>query len=174
MLDPIPERPHIPASYGFSSATRHTPPDWESIAEQLRASRNYWICSVSPDGYPHALPVWGVWVENHLYFVTKRASRKGRNLLSNPRVAIHLESGDDCVILEGAVDVVTDSAAIARADDAYAAKYQDAETGEPFHLPDDPSGGNVVFVLRPRVAFTWMEHNFVSSSFRWTFAAAAV
>ena len=97
MLDPTPERPHIPESYGFSSATRHTPADWESIRERIGVSRNYWICSVSPDGYPHALPVWGVWLENHLYLVTKRASKKARNLLSNPKVAIHLESGDDVV-----------------------------------------------------------------------------
>src|SRR5919198_5678505 len=109
MRDPIPERPHIPASYGFSSATRHTPPDWQSIGERLRTARNYWICSVSPDGYPHALPVWGVWLENQLYFVTKRASKKGRNLLSNPKVAIHLESGDDVVSFQGRVVEVLDN-----------------------------------------------------------------
>src|SRR6476661_4454213 len=94
MTNPRPERPEIPASYGFTASTPHKPPAWDSITESLRTSRNYWICSISPDGQPHALPVWGVWFEDHLYFVTKRASKKARNLLDNPKVAIHLESRD--------------------------------------------------------------------------------
>ncbi len=100
MSIPKPERPVIPETYGFTASTPHKPPAWQSIAEQIRASRNYWICSVSP--------VWGLWFEDQLYFVTKRASKKGRNLLANPKVAIHLESGDDVVAFQGRVVEVTD------------------------------------------------------------------
>jgi hypothetical protein len=145
MLDPTPERPHIPESYGFSPATRHLPPDWKSIGEQIRASRNYWICSVSPDGYPHALPVWGVWVENHLYFVTKRASKKARNLLANPKVAIHLESGDDVVSFQGSVVEVVDEHQLAKV----AARYTEKYNGDRID-----STVEVVFELAARVAYT--------------------
>jgi hypothetical protein len=160
MLNPIPERPKIPESYGFSSATRHTPPDWESIGEQLHTSHNYWICSVSPDGYPHALPVWGVWVENQLYFVTKRASKKGRNLLSNPKVAVHLESGDDVVSFQGRVVEVVDEHSLSKVAAIYSEKY----TGDQINLAIE-----VVFKLVARLAFTWLERNYHETATRWRF-----
>lgn len=28
----------------------------------------YWISSVSKDGIPHAVPVWGIWFENRKFF----------------------------------------------------------------------------------------------------------
>ena len=40
--------------------------------------------------------------------------RKGRNLAENPNVAVHLESGDDVVILEGVAEVVTDPGLVER------------------------------------------------------------
>ena len=164
MLDPTPERPHIPESYGFSSATRHTPPDWESIRERMGASRNYWICSVSPDGYPHALPVWGVWLENHLYFVTKRASKKARNLLANPKVAIHLESGDDVVSFQGSVVEVADKLQLAKVAIIYSEKYN----GDQINLEIE-----VVFELVARFAFTWLERNYHQTATRWRFEELA-
>ncbi len=62
-------------------------------------------------------------MENHLYFVTKRASKKGRNLLSNPRVAIHLESGDDVVSFQGSVVEVVDKQHLAKVAATYSEKY---------------------------------------------------
>jgi len=160
MLNPKPERPSIPASYGFTPSTPHTPPNWDDIGERIRASRNYWICSISPDGYPHALPVWGVWVNNQLYFVTKRASKKARNLLSNPKVAIHLESGDDVVSFQGSVVEVTDSRRLAKVAAVYSEKYD----GDQIY-PDL----EVVFALMPRLAFTWQEKNYHETATRWRF-----
>src|SRR5512133_2108873 len=124
MTTPKPERPTIPASYGFTPTTPHKPPIWTIIEEQIRLSHNYWICSISPTGYPHALPVWGVWLDQRLYFVTKRASKKGRNLLSNPKVAVHLESGDNVVAFQGKVVEVTDQQQLSQVAAAYATKYQ--------------------------------------------------
>jgi general stress protein 26 len=164
MLNPKPERPNIPETYGFTPSTPHTSPDWESVSERLRASRNYWICSVSPDGYPHALPVWGVWVDNGLYFVTKRASKKGRNLLSNPKVAIHLESGDDVVSFQGIVAEVTDPRRLAHVAASYSEKYNGDQI--------DP-GIEVVFELLPRLAFTWLERNYHETATRWRFGESA-
>ncbi|MDQ3926308.1 MAG: pyridoxamine 5'-phosphate oxidase family protein [Actinomycetota bacterium] len=65
----------------------------------------------------------GVWVEGTLYFGTSRGSRKGRNLATNPALTVHLESGDDVVIIEGMVEEVTDRALLATVDAAYQAKY---------------------------------------------------
>ena len=41
-------------------------------------------------------------------------TRKGRNLAENPNVAVHPESGDDVVILEGVAEVVTDPGLVER------------------------------------------------------------
>jgi Pyridoxamine 5'-phosphate oxidase len=160
MSNPRSERPDIPASYGFTASTPHTPPTWDSITERIRSSRNYWICSISPDSQPHALPVWGVWFEDRLYFVTKRASKKARNLLANPKVAIHLESGDDVVSFQGRVEEVSDPTRLAQVAAVYATKYNGDEI-----YPDI----EVVFELRPRLAFTWLERDYHQTATRWRF-----
>src|SRR4051794_40830493 len=98
---PLPERPGMPEGYGISRESDGLLP-WSWAEERLEASHNYWIVTASPDGRPHAMPVWGVWTGGALYFATSRASRKGRNLAANPRLVVHLESGDEAVILEGA------------------------------------------------------------------------
>ena len=85
---------------------------WDWVRDQMATSRNYWIGSTRPDGKPHAAPVWGVWVDDTLYFSTGRTSRKARNLAANPAVVVHLESGDETVILEGAVEPLTDQHAV--------------------------------------------------------------
>ena len=55
---PIGQRPAM-AAYGTDS------PDWEALpwgwaAERLVPNKNYWVVTVSANGAPHALPVWGV------------------------------------------------------------------------------------------------------------------
>src|SRR2546425_1061199 len=85
---------------------------WSWAVERLLAARNYWICSTRPDGPPHAAPVWGLWLDDAVWFSTDRASRKGRNLLASPTVVVHLESGDDVVILEGEAELVQDETAL--------------------------------------------------------------
>jgi pyridoxamine 5'-phosphate oxidase-like protein len=160
MTNPRPERPEIPASYGFTASTPHKPPAWDSITESLRTSRNYSICSISPDAQPHALPVWGVWFEDHLYFVTKRASKKARNLLANPKVAIHLESGDDVISFQGRVIEVSDPTRLAQVAVVYSSKYHGDEI-----YPEI----EVVFELLPHLAFTWLENNYHHTATRWRF-----
>jgi nitroimidazol reductase NimA-like FMN-containing flavoprotein (pyridoxamine 5'-phosphate oxidase superfamily) len=154
----------MPASYGLPAEPSEAgPADWQRAREQLVAARNYWIVTCGAGGRPHAMPVWGVWLDDALLFSTGRASRKGRDLAANPRVVAHLESGDDAVILEGAVEELTDAATLARFADAYEAKYA--------FRPDTTDPANVTYALAPRVAFTWLEADFVRSATRWTFAA---
>ncbi len=81
--------------------------EWKRVSQQLRQSRNYWIATTTPDGLPHAVPVWGVWVDGALYFGTDRRSRKARNLATNQGAVVHLEGRDDAVILEGFAEEIT-------------------------------------------------------------------
>ncbi len=166
---PVAGRPHMPG-YGISESAEGML-SWEWVTDRLAASKNYWIVTASQDGRPHAMPVWGVWSEDALYFSTGRQTRKARNLAGNPRLAVHLESGDDAVMLEGEAEDLTEFSALSVVDDAYAAKYPNPETGEGFRII--PAGGNDsgVYRLRPRVVMAWRESDFPTSATRWRFPA---
>ena len=53
---------------------------------------------------PHVAPVWGVVVGDVLYVYTERSTVKARNLAVDARVAVHLESAEDVVIVHGEVE----------------------------------------------------------------------
>jgi len=155
-------RPTMPRSYGLHPAAAGSGLlDWDWAEARLRTARSYWITSVRPDGRPHAMPVWGVWLDGALLFDTARDSRKGRNLAANPSVVAHLESGEEVVILEGRAAEVTDRPTL----ENYAAAYQD-KYAIALDLTDE---GNITLGVRPERAFAWRESDFPSSATRWEF-----
>lgn len=158
----------MPAGYGIASGAEGQL-TWGWVEEQLSGSRNYWVVSASRSARPHAMPVWGIWLDGTLYFSTSRASRKGRNLLANPRLVAHLESGDFVVVLEGTAREVLSAELLAAADVAYSAKYVNRDTGEPYLISWDAGASNVVFALRPTTVLAWHEASFPTSATRWTF-----
>jgi PPOX class probable F420-dependent enzyme len=139
--------------------------DWSYVSDQMAASRNYWICTTRPDGRPHITPVWGVWVDEAFYFGTDPSSVKGRNLAANPALVVHLESGDDCVVIEGDAEALVnpDPAQFARIADAYAAKYGSIK----LEYPTGPG----TYTIRPRVVFAWLERDFPNTATRWRFTS---
>lgn len=136
--------------------------NWQFAVERLEQARNYWVATAAPTGQPHAVPVWGAWVDGTLYFGTAPTTRTARNLAANPAVAVHLESGDEVVALEGEARPVTtlDPATFARLTEALTKKYDE----EP---PESPEG---FYVVRPRVAYGWTLATFPRSVTRWQFA----
>lgn len=96
-----------------------------------------------PDGYPNTTLVWGLWVDQAFYFGAGPRTRKERHLAENPYVAVHPESGDDVVILEGVAEVVTDLGLVERLFPS-SARYRMGSR--------DVEGS---YVVRPRVAFVW-------------------
>jgi PPOX class probable F420-dependent enzyme len=129
---------------------------------RLREARNYWLTTTRADGRPHAMPVWGVWLDDGLWFGTGLESVKGRNLTRDPRAVVHLESGDDVVILEGTAERAESDAAYA----AYAEKYGIDASAEAFAAM--PQVG-ALFRFTPTVAHTWLEASFEESQARHTF-----
>ena len=107
--------------------------------------------------------MWGFWIEGALYFGTARSSRKARNLAHNGAVSIHLESGDDVVILEGnAVEVdLNDAATFKNLDGASREKYK-----MPLMIIPEES---VLYSVHPRTVLAWTEKNFPKSATRWKF-----
>jgi hypothetical protein len=106
------------------------------------------------------MPVWGLWLDGAVVFSTDPGSVKGRNLAAEPRVVVHLESGDDVVIVEGTVEIRQGADVPDGFADAYENKYA---------LRPEPGPGQVVYVLRPAVVLAWREKDFPTSATRWTF-----
>ena len=152
--------PDVPPLYGMKTPHQYLP--FSYAEERLAHSRNYWICTVRPDGRPHSIPVWGFWHEGALYFGTARSTRKARNLANNPALSLHLESGDDVIILEGkAIEVdLTDNPTLQKLDSACRAKY---------NMPLMVVPESVLYAVRPRVVLAWTEKDFPNNATRWVF-----
>ncbi len=152
-----------PAMSGYGLSSDETGMlDWDWVSQRMAQARTYWIGSVTPDGRPHAAPVWGVWLEDRVYFSTGHTTRKGRNLLANPEVFVHLESGDEVVMVEGVAETVTDASVVQRVAEIYAPKY---------NLPGALAEmqGGLVFVVAPRFVWAWLEADFPTTATRWDF-----
>lgn len=134
---------------------------WRYVERQMRAARNYWVVTASRSGVPHAAPVWGLWHKGGFFFATEAASRKARNLAENPQLIVHLESGDDVVILEGTGERVQKAQQLRALDSEYSAKYA-------VQLADSPT-----FTLHIETAFAWYERDFPGSATRWKFKSDA-
>jgi hypothetical protein len=163
--EPTRSRPRLPKDYGVPESEEGMVA-WDWAAEQLRTARNYWFSTTRPDGRPHAMPAWAVWVDDALYFDGSPETRRGRNLARNPAITVHLESGDRVVILEGeALEAGKPAPDLAnRLVAAFERKYAASDDYHP--TPDQWDNGGL-WVLRPKVAFGWTE--FPKALTRWRF-----
>ncbi|MGC9468002.1 MAG: pyridoxamine 5'-phosphate oxidase family protein [Anaerolineae bacterium] len=98
MATPRVMRPSFPEGYVSNPKALLS---WDQVVSRLIDAGNYWLCTVRPDGRPHAVPVWGVWVNDRLYYDGSSETRHARNLAQNSHIVVHLESGDQVVIVEG-------------------------------------------------------------------------
>src|SRR5512147_600445 len=98
MTEPIVDRPRIPG-YGVPDSSDGTLP-WSWARERLDRALVYWLATTGPDGAPHLVPIWGAWVGDRWY-VEGGPTRWQRNLRANPNLAIHVEFGDEVVVVEG-------------------------------------------------------------------------
>ncbi len=157
-------RPNIP--YGLLDSNEGVGLlPWRRLSERMGEAHCYWVATTRPDGRPHVMPVWGVWLDETFYFSTGPTTVNGRNLANNPEVSVHLESGEDVAIIEGVAEETSDTALIDRINDAYGPKYE-WERRMPSY-----------YAVRPRVAFAWLcrgggpasEKDFQGSATRWKF-----
>ena len=160
--EPTPGAVRTTEGYGLGDA----PADgsalpWSTIVEWLTGARNYWVCTVRKDGRPHAMPVWGLWHRDALWFSTDPTSTKARNLEARPDVVVHLESGDEVCVLEGRAERCRDRDQLATFDELYEPKYD----VRPSSMGEDAG----VYVLRPTVALVWTEADFPTTATRFTF-----
>lgn len=163
---PTSDRPHIPAGYGLPQ-TSDGLIQWPDVEARLRDAQNYWISSVRPDGRPHSVPRWGVWLEGAFYYDGAPTTRHTRNVERNPAVTLTLESGTQVVIVEG------ESHATRAEPDGLGArlavafhKYADAGyTPQPDGWSAKDGGG--LRVITPRRVMAWF--SFPTDCTRFTF-----
>lgn len=141
------------------------PLPWSWAIERLERARNYWIAHSRLDGRAAARPVWGVWSGDSLLFDSGSLDHK---LRAEPRVEVHLESGDEVVILIGDAEHVHDRDTLRAMADAINAKY---------HWDWQPDGFPAPFRVRPVRALGWQSDPtgldrgalFGRTGTRWTF-----
>jgi len=130
---------------------------WSWAEERLARSRSYWVSTVRPDGRPHAMPVWGVWLDGALYFSTGAQTVKARNLERNAACVFTCELPHEAVVVEGTASLVTDR--VPEVETIYEEKYG---MGYP--------PGSHLYRVQPTKAFALVdeESRFVGTATRWT------
>jgi hypothetical protein len=168
---PVVGRPVMPAGDGPPDTVGGLLP-WRWVESRLIEARDYWIATTGPGGMPHIAPVWGVWLRDGVWFGTDPASAKARNLARDDRVGVHLESGEEAVILYGRAqrlrldDLASD--VLDGLDAAHAAKYVDVDTGDPFRLSTGPAD-TLVCRVAPRRVVGWRGKDVPRTGGRWRF-----
>lgn len=141
------------------------PLPWRWAEERLARARNYWLVTTRADGSPRARPVWGVWLDDALWF---DSGSSVPILQRDPRIEFHLESGDEVVILSGVAQPVTDEQERSRFLDVFNPKYR---------WNWAPPAPPALYVLRPAKAIAWLSDPsgedwgaiFGATATRWTF-----
>jgi hypothetical protein len=128
---------------------------WGYIEQRLAEAINYWMCTVRPDGRPHAVPRWALYVNGRVYYDGSPETRHVRNLTGNPRVALHLESGEQAVIVEGESRAMRPDKALDAQLVAAFAKYAPLGYAPKSGQWDD--GG--LFEFTPKVVLAWTKFN---------------
>ena len=147
----------LPADAGTGLLT------WAWASERLVTSHDYWLATASPDGGPHLMPVWAVWLDDALWFSSSNGSRKVRNLRADGRCSVATSDAAQPVVVSGVAQVVTDPAALRRMLDAENAKY-----GSDYAIDMLYPVSNTCFLVRPTCVLGLDTADFAGSPTRWT------
>ncbi|QQS45518.1 MAG: pyridoxamine 5'-phosphate oxidase family protein [Acidobacteriota bacterium] len=156
---PIADRPEI-SGYGIPKGKKGLLP-WSHVSDRLEKALHYWVCTVGPQGEPHATPVDGLWIDGELYFGGSPTTRRNRNLSKNPAVCVHLESGSDVVILQGEAHELKnpERSLTTMLSEESKKKYGYGPA------PEDYEKLAGVYIFRPRKVLAWS--NFPKDATRW-------
>jgi len=132
------------------------------IRRTFRDSRVVHVGSVLPDGGPHVVPLWFVWLEDGVYVSCRRESRVWRNLQRDPRVALQFDRGvawteQAGVIVRGKAELLSpEEPVVKRALSAWFEKYRGELAGYGFAAYTEQIKEPVMIRVRPDRLATWM------------------
>lgn len=161
---PKASRPHMPG-YGLPKSRKGLL-SWKWAENKLSKSRQYWIITVRPDGRPHAMPVWGLWLDGILYFSTGAQTRKAKNFAKNSYCVVTNEDAAEAVIVEGKAKALKSPALVRKFISLYGRKYKMDMSG----MADEKGVlKEPVFAVHPIVVFGQIEKTFAKTATRWKF-----
>jgi hypothetical protein len=121
---------------------------WSRSRDQLvtgtpKPEITFFLCTVGPDGRPHAAGVGAAWFDGDLYFTSGPGTRKSRHLVANPACTFSVRLGDIDLVLDGEAERVTDRPTLERVVALYRDGGWPAEVeGDAFTAPfSAPSAG---------------------------------
>ena len=161
-LEPRAELPKMPYDPGPESELA----SWSVALDRLENARTYWLTTVRPDGRPHVMPVWAVWLEGALWFSTSEQSVKGRNVAQEPRCSVSLDAAGMQVVVDGLARRITATAELQRFAEAYTPKYEWPVTVADGAVAFDDGGGGNVYAVQASTVFALSDDGPFTST-RW-------
>ena len=158
MTHPAPEPLALDPGYGITELGEN---HWSlpDVFERIDTARSWWVITVRPDGRPHAAPVWGVALDERIIFSSDPKATKSLNLDANPNIVMHLESGDEVVIVEGVAEQPTYETLPDGYGERYNSKYSvEMDFSDPMFR---------FYEVAPRKIMAWDEAAFVETAARW-------
>lgn len=147
----------MPDGYGVPSGSDGLL-DWSDVEARLVTSPQYWLATTRPDGRPHVVPRWGVWVDGRFWYDGAPTTVHVRDLARNPACALHLEDGWQAVIVDGTARPADPPGVElgARLAGAYRAKYRERGYEPKPDAWEGPGAGGLV-VFTPAKAIAWFD-----------------
>jgi nitroimidazol reductase NimA-like FMN-containing flavoprotein (pyridoxamine 5'-phosphate oxidase superfamily) len=127
--------------------------DGGSLQENAR-----WLATVRPDGRPHVVPLWPVWLDGALYFTTGQGTRKEKNLAHNTHCTITTAVRGIDIVVEGVAAKVGDEAKLERVAEIYRSHgwpvtVRDGAFDAPEGAPTTGPAPYEVYEITPMIAF---------------------
>jgi hypothetical protein len=98
------DRPHLPEGYIKPDPKGMLP--WTSVDKMLRVSPYFWLATIDPDGKPHLIQQWFVWIDQQVFFDGSERTKWARNLIRDPRVGFGVQNGNDTSYGDGSADII--------------------------------------------------------------------
>ena len=151
------DRPEIPDGYGVPR-TDHGVLEWSAVEKRLEESHHYWMATTRPNGKPHVVPRWGVWMAGLFWYDGSPDTVHVRNLAANSACVLHLENGHEAVMVEGASEAAEapEMELGGRLAAEFSGKYSDlGYSPKPDSWQGPDAGG--LRVLTPLKAMAWFD-----------------
>lgn len=154
---PSRDRPAMPEGYGVPE-TIDGLLSWSDVEARLVAAPQYWMATTRPDGRPHVVPRWGVWIDGRFWYDGAPTTVHARNLAHRSACTLHLEDGWKAVIVDGASEPAWPPGLDlgSRLSAAFATKYAARGYEPPPDAWEGPGAGGLS-VFTPVKALAWFD-----------------
>jgi len=119
------------------------------------------VGTLLPNGDPHVVPLWFVWLEEGVYVTCRRTSRVWANLARDSRAALEFDRGrawaeHQGLVLHGRAELLgSDNPSVKEAISAWFEKYRTDLGGPGFELYSAQVAEPAMFRLRPDRVAGW-------------------